>query len=57
VLVNGKVRDRITVSADITEEEAKAYGLASPGVKKFITGVPIKKVFYVAGRGMVNIVV
>jgi leucyl-tRNA synthetase len=57
IQVNGKVRDRITVPADISEEEAKARALASEGVKKFINGGQPKKVFYVAGRGMINIVV
>jgi leucyl-tRNA synthetase len=57
IQVNGKVRDRITVPADISEEEAKARALASEGVKKFFNGGQPKKVFYVAGRGMINIVV
>jgi leucyl-tRNA synthetase len=57
VQVNGKVRDRIQVPADISEEDAKARALASEGVKKFINGGQPKKVFYVASRGMVNIVV
>ncbi len=57
IQVNGKVRDRITVPADISEEDAKARALASEGVKKFINGGQPKKVFYVASRGMVNIVV
>jgi leucyl-tRNA synthetase len=57
VQVNGKVRDRIMVPADITEEEAKARALASDGVKKYIDGNQPKKVVYVAGRGMVNIVI
>jgi leucyl-tRNA synthetase len=57
VQVNGKVRDRIMVPADISEEDAKARALASEAVKKYIDGNPPKKVVYVAGRGMVNIVV
>lgn len=57
IQINGKVRDRITVPADISEEDAKARALASEGVKKFINGGQPKKVFYVAGRGMINIVV
>ena len=56
VQINGKVRDRITVPADISEEDAKARALASEGVKKFINGGQPKKVFYVAARGMINIV-
>jgi leucyl-tRNA synthetase len=57
VQVNGKVRDRITVPADISEEDAKARALSSEGVKKFINGNQPKKVFYVAERGMINIVI
>ncbi len=57
VMVNGKVRDRITVPADISEEDAKAKALAMEGIKKYIDGNTPKKVIYVADRGMVNIVV
>ncbi|HLY25992.1 MAG TPA: leucine--tRNA ligase [Aggregatilineales bacterium] len=57
VQVNGKVRDRIVVPADITEDDAKAKALASEGAQKYIGGNQPKKVFYVADRGMVNIVV
>ncbi len=57
IQVNGKVRDRITVPADISEEEAKQRALSSEGIKKFINGNPPKKVFYVAERGMINIVI
>ena len=57
VQINGKVRDRITVPADISEEDAKAQALASEGAKKFIDGNQPKKIFYVADRGMVNIVI
>ncbi len=57
VQVNGKVRDRIQVPADISEEAAKAAALASEGAKRHMDGKQPKKVIYVAGRGMVNIVV
>ncbi|HVO44342.1 MAG TPA: leucine--tRNA ligase, partial [Aggregatilineales bacterium] len=56
IQVNGKVRDRVTVPADITEEEAKATALASDGVNKFLNGNPPKQVIYIAKRGMINIV-
>ena len=55
VQVNGKVRDRITVPADISDDDAKARALESEAVRKFINGEP-KKIIYVAERGMVNIV-
>jgi leucyl-tRNA synthetase len=57
VMVNGKVRDRITAPADISEEDAKAKAMAMEGIQKYIDGNTPKKVIYVADRGMVNIVV
>jgi leucyl-tRNA synthetase len=56
VQVNGKLRDRMTVPASISEEEAKAAALASENVQSYIAGVRPKKVIYVPGR-LVNIVV
>ena len=57
IQVNGKVRDRITVPADISEDAAKAKALASDGLLKFLNGDQPKQVIYVAKRGMINIVV
>ncbi len=56
VQVNGKVRDRILVPANIGEEEAKAAALASPVVQKFLGNRAPGKVVVVPGR-LVNIVV
>ncbi|MBA7564783.1 Leucine--tRNA ligase [subsurface metagenome] len=56
VQVNGKLRDRITVPASITEDEAKEKALASPKVKAHTEGKKIIKTIYVPGR-LVNIVV
>jgi leucyl-tRNA synthetase len=50
IQVNGKVRDRIEVPADISEEDAKAKALASENVKKHLKGKDPKKVIYVKGR-------
>ncbi|HWQ99606.1 MAG TPA: leucine--tRNA ligase [Candidatus Methylomirabilis sp.] len=50
VQVNGKVRDRIRVPADISEEDAKARSLASENVKKHLGDKPPSKVIYVKGR-------
>jgi leucyl-tRNA synthetase len=55
VQVNGKVRDRITVPAEIEDEEARQAALASEGVKKFIEGGTPRQVIVVKGR-LVNIV-
>ena len=56
VQVNGKLRDRITVAADISEEEAKATALSSELIQKSLEGKPPRQVIYVKGR-LVNIVV
>jgi leucyl-tRNA synthetase len=56
VQINGKVRDRIQVAADIGEEEATARALATEGAQRHLDGKPPKKVLYVPGR-LVNIVV
>ncbi len=55
VQVNGKVRDRITVPADVDEETAKATALASAAVQRHLGGREPRKVIYVPGR-LVNIV-
>jgi leucyl-tRNA synthetase len=55
VQVNGKVRDRITVPADIAEEDAKTKALASEAVQKFLEGRQPRQVIFVRGR-LVNIV-
>jgi len=55
VQVNGKVRAKINVSADLDEEAIKAQALADESVQKNIDGKSIKKVIYVKGR-LVNIV-
>lgn len=56
VQVNGKVRDKITVPADIPEEEAKRLALESPNARRHYEGKEIVQVIYVPRR-LVNIVV
>ncbi|GAB4560294.1 MAG: class I tRNA ligase family protein [Anaerolineae bacterium] len=56
VQVNGKVRDRLEVPADITEDRAKELALASEGAQRHIEGKQVVKVIY-APRRLVNIVV
>jgi leucyl-tRNA synthetase len=56
VQINGKLRDRIVVPADATEEQIRAAALATPAVQKFLAGEPPKKVI-VAQKKLVNIVV
>jgi len=55
VQVNGKVRGRISVARDITENAALVAALADPTVAKFAMGTP-RKVVFVPGR-LLNIVV
>ena len=55
VQVNGKVRDRITVPADIDEESARQAALNLESVQKFFEGKSPRQVIYVRGR-LVNIV-
>jgi leucyl-tRNA synthetase len=54
VQVNGRVRSRITVDRDITEDAAVMAALADPVVGKFVAGAP-KKIIFVPGR-LLNIV-
>lgn len=56
VQVNGKVRDRISVPADIDEEKAKELALSSEAVAKYLQDQEPRKVILVPGR-LVNIVV
>lgn len=55
VQVNGKVRDQITVAADIAPEDAERAALASAKVQKYLGGATPKKVIYVKGK-LVSIV-
>jgi leucyl-tRNA synthetase len=56
VQVNGKLRDRIEVPADITEEAARELALSSERVRPHVEGREIRKSVYVPGR-LVNLVV
>ena len=56
VQVNGKMRDRLIMPADASENEIKAAALASPMVQKYLEGKPPRQVIYVPGR-LINIVV
>lgn len=56
VQVNGKVRDRIVVPANIDDEGAKAIALDSDAIQKHLEGKTPKKVILVPGK-LVNIVI
>ena len=55
VQVNGKLRDRIDVPADVSEEDARSVALASDRVKQHTEGKTVRRVIYVPGR-LVNVV-
>jgi leucyl-tRNA synthetase len=56
VQVNGKVRGRLTVAADATEEELERAALADPAVTAYTAGKTVVKVVVAKGR-LVSIVV
>ncbi len=56
VQINGKVRGRITVAADASEEEIRSAALASEAVKKYLEGKEPKKII-VANKRLVSLVV
>lgn len=56
VQVNSKVRDKIEVTRDIQEQEARDVALASSKIEQWIEGKEIAKVVFVPGR-LINLVV
>ena len=55
VQVDGRVRDRLTVSADISEERARELAMASQRVRRFLDGRSVADVVVRAPR-LVNLV-
>ena len=56
VQVNGKLRGRLSVAVDASNESIEADALADENVQRFIEGKEIRKVIVVPGR-LVSIVV
>ncbi len=56
VQVNGRVRDRIAVSAGIDDQQAKELALASSRVQTHLNGQTVRNIVYVPGR-LINLVV
>ena len=56
VQVNGKVRGKISVSADVDQREVESEALQDQKVRSFLNGKKVQKVVYVPRR-LVNIVV
>jgi leucyl-tRNA synthetase len=55
VQVNGKVRAKITVAADATQDQVETLGLQEHNVKPYVDGKTIRKIIYVPGK-LLNIV-
>jgi len=56
IQINGKMRDKMIVSADISEEEAKKMATESEKIKLHMADKKIRKIIFVKGR-LVNIVI
>ncbi|HOK00382.1 MAG TPA: leucine--tRNA ligase [Candidatus Pacearchaeota archaeon] len=56
IQVNGKVRDKIEVEYNISEEEAKKIALSQDKIKKWIDNKDIKKIIFVPNK-LINFVV
>ena len=56
IQINGKVRDKINIEIDSTDEEIKKKALIRPNVKKWIDQKTIRKIIVVKGK-IINIVV
>jgi len=55
VQINGKVRDKIEIEADISEKEAEKISLLRDKVLKYTKGKEIKKTIFVSGK-LINFV-
>jgi leucyl-tRNA synthetase len=56
VNVNGKIRDRFTISADASNQTLEAAALALPKIRDLIQNQPVKKIIVVPKK-LVNIVI
>lgn len=54
--VNGKLRNRLELPVDATDEEVKEAALADERIQRFVAGKPVRKVIVVPNR-LINIVV
>ncbi len=53
--IKGKIRDRIVVPADASEEEIRKIAMGSEKIKSLLQGTEVKKIIVVPGR-LVNII-
>jgi len=50
VQINGKVRGKFTVAADISEDEAKKLALADANIQKWLENKDPQKIIFVKGK-------
>ena len=56
VQINGKVRAKVTVNADATEQQVLEMAKQDDNVQRHLDGVAVRKVIYVPGK-LLNLVV
>ncbi|HEY5752777.1 MAG TPA: leucine--tRNA ligase [Chthoniobacterales bacterium] len=56
VQINGKVRDRVTIKKDLSQEDTTAQALALPKIQEATAGKTVRKIIVVPGK-LVNVVV
>lgn len=56
VMINGKMRAKVSLAADISKEEAEECALALPEVQKWTEGKQVRKVVFVPNK-IINLVV
>jgi len=56
IQINGRVRDKVEIGVDISEEEAKELAISREKIKNWVEGKEIKKVIFVPGK-LINIVI
>jgi leucyl-tRNA synthetase len=56
IQINGRVRGRITVSANASKDELEQAALADPKIKRYLEGSSIQKVIVVPGK-LINVVI
>jgi leucyl-tRNA synthetase len=56
IQINGRLRARLEVASDTSEEDIKQQALATEKIQKFIAGHALQRIIYVPGR-LVNIVI
>jgi leucyl-tRNA synthetase len=56
IQVNGKVRDKVEVKSDISEDEARKLALSSDKIKKWLGNNKPRVVIFIKGK-LINIVV